>query len=611
MNKLKKFHLGAFFGQPDSALLRAPRRGDGGGAADDGVRPREEESGGMGLEGLLCEVYFASCQRLGCTANSEVVRQLVRRAKLLAPLPTHRIEGLSRAEMLDLAFDHMDLDGSGTLSIPELVGFARGLNPIKVHGDVRAMIKQMDKDGDNKISKQEYLDAMRPIADALVDEEFQLGIVERLASVPDIDDLPDRESKLAAVFRHLDVDGSGSLDQEELVAIFMDGADPDPARRARDAEKQLRWLDTDAGRGVPGRVRGGHAFLHAYMSDEDFHAHCEEMMREHKHVYDFSNACLGPRGVEAALPRWRATRRSRTSRSAGAAFGDATAALIAEHLAGHPSLQYLDVGQNPVSEGGALQLATLVERTPSLREARVDGCHFTRGFSDVSENLDPEACVSRKNAARLREALAANRLPPPPTSEEEIAALDIDAFLYARRAEVKALFKKIAQNGDDGKVSFDALRDGLATLSSEWNALSPLLTKFIQPERVFGNADGVSTADLDGDGLLSYAEFARALRREGARVKVAAACVKRRTQLKVVFYALAGDGGRLSADALADGVEGVLVEQAEDHWGFSVEEMRSVINRELFRGAGGELAEEGPDAELTWGEFFARLAALS
>jgi hypothetical protein len=298
----------------------------------------------------------------------------------------------------------------------------------------------------------------------------------------------------------------------------------------------------------------------------------------------------------------------------GCGVRNATAALIAEHLAGHPSLQYLDVGQNPVSEGGALQLALLVERTPSLREARVDGCHFTRGFSDVSENLDPEACVSRKNAAKLNEALAANRLPPPPTSEEEIAALDIDAFLYARRYEVKALFKKIAavqENGDDGKVSFAALRHGLATLSSEWNALSPLLTKCICPERVFGHTEGVSTADLDGDGLLSYAEFARALRREGARVKVAAACKKRRTQLKVVFYALAGDGGRLSADALADGVEGVLVEQAEDHWGFSAEEMRSVINRELFRGGDGEFAEEGPDAELTWGEFFARLAALS
>ena len=577
--------------------------------------PAKKKVAGWDSKDSLCEVYFASCQRLGCTANSEVVRQLVRRAKLLAPLPTHRIEGLSRAEMLDLAFDHMDLDGSGTLSIPELVGFARGLNPIKVHGDVRAMIKQMDKDGDNKISKQEYLDAMRPIADALVDEEFQLGILETLASVPDIDDLPDRESKLAAVFRHLDVDGSGSLDQEELVAIFMDGADPDPARARRDAEKQLRWLDTDAD-GVVSQVEFVEAmlFLHAYMSDEDFHAHCEEMMREHKHVYDFSNACLGPRGVEAVLPALARDATFTHVSFRGCGVRNATAALIAEHLAGHPSLQYLDVGQNPVSEGGALQLALLVERTPSLREARVDGCHFTRGFSDVSENLDPEACVSRKNAARLREALAANRLPPPPTSEEEIAALDIDAFLYARRYEVKALFKKIAavqENGDDGKVSFAALRHGLATLSSEWNALSPLLTKCICPERVFGHTEGVSTADLDGDGLLSYAEFARALRREGARVKVAAACKKRRTQLKVVFYALAGDGGRLSADALADGVEGVLVEQAEDHWGFSAEEMRSVINRELFRGGDGEFAEEGPDAELTWGEFFARLAALS
>ena len=572
--------------------------------------PAKKKVAGWDSKDSLCEVYFASCERLGCTANSEVVRQLVRRAKLLAPLPTHRIEGMSRAEMLNLAFDHMDLDGSGTLSIPELVGFARGLNPIKVHGDVRAMIKQMDKDGDNKISRVEYLDAMRPIADALVDEEFQLGILETLASVPDIDDLPDRESKLAAVFRHLDVDGSGSLDQDELVAIFMDGADPDPAEARRNAEKQLGWLDTDAD-GVVSQVEFVEAmlFLHAYMSDEDFHAHCEEMMREHKHVYDFSNAFLGPRGVEAALPALARDRTFTHVSFRGCGVRNATAAKIAEHLAGHPTLRYLDVGSNPISEGGVVHLATLVEKTPSLRDARVDGCDFTRGFSDVSENLNPDACVSKQNAARLAKALATNRLPPPPSSEEELAALDVEAFLFKRRAEVKALFKNIA--GDDGKVSFDALRFGLATLSSEWNALSKHLAAFVNPERVFGRVDGVETADLDGDGLLSYAEFARALVKETARVKVIAACKKRRVQLKVVFYALAGDGGRLSAERLADGVEGVLVEQAEDHWGFSVEEMRSVINRELFRGATGEFDEEGPDAELTWGEFYARLAALS
>jgi hypothetical protein len=59
----------------------------------------------------------------------------------------------------------------------------------------------------------------------------------------------------------------------------------------------------------------------------------------------------------------------------------------------------------------------------------------------------------------------------------------------------------------------------------------------------------VETADLDGDGTLSYAEFARALVKETKRVKVIAACKKKRVQLKVVFYALAGDGGRLSAEA--------------------------------------------------------------
>ena len=286
--------------------------------------PAKKKVAGWDSKDSLCEVYFASCQRLGCTANSEVVRQLVRRAKLLAPLPTHRIEGLSRAEMLDLAFDHMDLDGSGTLSIPELVGFARGLNPIKVHGDVRAMIKQMDKDGDNKIPKQEYLDAMRPIADALVDEEFQLATRRRLASVPDIDDLPDRESKLAAVFRHLDVDGSGSLDQEELVAIFMDARDcrrpgASAPRRGEAVALAGHRADGVVSSAVDARLEAM-LFLHAYMSDEDFHAHCEEMMREHKHVYDFSR-----RGASASrrrCPRWRAeTRRSRTSRSAGAAFG--------------------------------------------------------------------------------------------------------------------------------------------------------------------------------------------------------------------------------------------------------------------------------------------------
>ena len=166
-----------------------------------------------------------SCESLGCTANSEMVRQLVRRSHLLAPLPYHRTKGLTRREMLELAFDHLDLDGSGTLSVSEIVGFCRGLNPMKVHAEVRAMIRQMDKDGDESISRTEYLDSMSALADCLGDEEFERGVLETLATKPLISDLTDRESKMTALFRHLDADASGDLEVDELLAVFVDDAE--------------------------------------------------------------------------------------------------------------------------------------------------------------------------------------------------------------------------------------------------------------------------------------------------------------------------------------------------------------------------------------------------
>ena len=58
------------------------------------------------------------CERVGCTANSEMVRQLVRRAQLLAPLPRHRTQGLTRHEMLETAFAHLDVDGRRTSAHP-------------------------------------------------------------------------------------------------------------------------------------------------------------------------------------------------------------------------------------------------------------------------------------------------------------------------------------------------------------------------------------------------------------------------------------------------------------------------------------------------------------
>jgi Ca2+-binding EF-hand superfamily protein len=205
--------------------------------------------------------------------------------------------------MLELAFDHLDLDGSGTLSVSEIVGFCRGLNPIKVHAEVRAMIRQMDKDGDESISRTEYLDSMSALADCLGDEEFERGILETLATKPLISDLTDRESKMTALFRHLDADASGDLEVDELLAVFVDDAEVDPIEARRKAKAQLAYLDEDGDGTVDlGEFIDAMSFLTSYLSDEDFDAQIEEQMSYDRFTYKCDAAYLGPKGVLALLP---------------------------------------------------------------------------------------------------------------------------------------------------------------------------------------------------------------------------------------------------------------------------------------------------------------------
>ena len=264
-----------------------------------------------------------------------MVRQLVRRSHLLAPLslPTHA--GLSRVEMLNLAFDHLDLDGSGELSYSEIIGFCRGLNPIKVHAEVRAMMRQMDKDGDGSISRAEYLEYMGQLVDILGDEEFERGVLETLATKPLISDLPDRETKLTALFRHLDADASGDLEIDELMPVFMSatpGADAavDPIAARRDAKAQLAYLDEDGGGTV------------------DLHELCVEDVDGGEGDEDeggrrWRNRCRRIDSRTSATPRFSAARessrsspssapiaRSRISSSAGAGFESRASLSCAE-----------------------------------------------------------------------------------------------------------------------------------------------------------------------------------------------------------------------------------------------------------------------------------------
>ena len=128
--------------------------------------------------------------------------------------------------------------------------------------------------------------------------------------------------------------------------------------------------------------------------------------------------------------------------------------------------------------------------------------------------------------------------------------MDVEEMLRARRGEVKALFHDVA--GEDGKVSFDELRRGLMARSEDWRAVAGPLAEFISPEHIFGLAPGTDTADLDGDGLLSYAEFRRALHREGTRASTRRVQkTKGATQGGVLR--VGGHGRKMTVEELADG----------------------------------------------------------
>jgi hypothetical protein len=82
-----------------------------------------------------------------------------------------------------------------------------------------------------------YPQAMRFLLTYGSDEDFERGVLETLATRPAIADLPDRESKLAVLFRHLDDDDSGDLTVEEMFAV---ATDVNPAsRRAREEVRRV------------------------------------------------------------------------------------------------------------------------------------------------------------------------------------------------------------------------------------------------------------------------------------------------------------------------------------------------------------------------------------
>ena len=63
--------------------------------------------------------------------------------------------------MHEQAFKAFDKDGDGTITLKEIKGFFSGSGGKIPDKTVKALIKEMDKNNDGKISKEEFMAAMQ------------------------------------------------------------------------------------------------------------------------------------------------------------------------------------------------------------------------------------------------------------------------------------------------------------------------------------------------------------------------------------------------------------------------------------------------------------------
>ena len=175
----------------------------------------------------------------------------------------------------------------------------------------------------------------------------------------------------------------------------------DPIEARRKAKAQLAYLDEDGDGTVDlGEFIDAMSFLTSYLSDEDFDAQIEEQMSYDRFTYKCDAAYLGPKGVLALLPALREDPSFTHLVLRGCGVRNETCDALREALSGHARLEFLDVGENPISEGGLDALVALVgDMSWQVGTTGVT----VRGYSNTSPSLEPDP---RTGAGRSRSAAA-------------------------------------------------------------------------------------------------------------------------------------------------------------------------------------------------------------
>lgn len=139
-------------------------------------------------------------------------------------------------------FESLDVNGSGFIELDELADMAANFGLA-----AEDLLMRLDVDGDGKISLSDFVAcaASLGLAPAPTDDGAAARMAQAEAAAHGATSSDTLAAKAAILFDQLDVDHSGTIDEDEVEQILIGMGLKDPALRARQVALLMTKLDTD------------------------------------------------------------------------------------------------------------------------------------------------------------------------------------------------------------------------------------------------------------------------------------------------------------------------------------------------------------------------------
>lgn len=145
-------------------------------------------------DGLISHKEFMDWLRAGSQAAQDLCQLIIAET------------GLSTAARLRDLFKRFDKDGSGTLDVDEMAGVFRVLKPALTFKEIAALMKELDRGGDHRVSRAEFMTWLRKGSASALDVKKEIIASTGIRW----------EQRIRKAFQTYDIDSSGLMDLDAM-----------------------------------------------------------------------------------------------------------------------------------------------------------------------------------------------------------------------------------------------------------------------------------------------------------------------------------------------------------------------------------------------------------